>query len=177
MRTMRKLELFLVLTFVLAMIGKSQPIAEDYKAKLKELYKNTVPVIQPAELALALDQAQKPILLDTRTKAEFDVSHIRDARFADFETFSAAAVKDIPKSQPIVVYCSVGYRSERIGEKLLALGYTRVYNLYGGIFEWVNEHHSVDSNLHKPTSNVHGYSKDWGKWLRRGHVVYTKIEP
>ena len=42
------------------------------------------------------------------------------------------------KSDTIVLYCSIGYRSEKIGEKLVEMGYGHVFNLYGGIFEWVN---------------------------------------
>ena len=39
----------------------------------------------------------------------------------------------------IIVYCSIGVRSEDIGEKLKELGYTKILNLYGGIFDWKNK--------------------------------------
>ena len=47
-------------------------------------------------------------------------------------------VEDIARESTIVVYCSVGYRSEKIAEELDKLGFTNVSNLYGGIFEWIN---------------------------------------
>lgn len=50
-------------------------------------------------------------------------------------------------------------------------GFTRVSNLYGGIFEWVNEGHPVVRNG-MPTEEVHAFSKTWGIWLRRGTKVY-----
>ena len=42
------------------------------------------------------------------------------------------------KKTPTIVYCTIGARSETIGEKLKKNGFTNVYNLYGGIFEWKN---------------------------------------
>ena len=44
---------------------------------------------------------------------------------------------------PIVVYCSVGIRSQRVGQQLLEAGYTQVWNLRGGIFKFGNGHKSL----------------------------------
>jgi len=71
----------------------------------------------------------------------------------------------------IVVYCSLGIRSEIIGKQLIAEGYTAVYNLYGGIFEWVNKGKAVYNNTQE-TSKVHAYSKSWGSYLLKGTKVY-----
>jgi len=49
-----------------------------------------------------------------------------------------ARLAGIEKQDPLAVYCSVGYRSERIAEKLPQQRYTNVVNVYGGVFEWVN---------------------------------------
>jgi 3-mercaptopyruvate sulfurtransferase SseA len=70
------------------------------------------------------------------------------------------------------VYCSVGYRSERVGEKLQKLGYQNVYNIYGGIFEWKNEGMQVVNRQNQPTDSVHTYNKNWSKWLLKGVKVY-----
>ena len=72
----------------------------------------------------------------------------------------------------IVVYCSIGYRSEKIGKKIKNLGFSRVYNLYGGIFEWSNRAYPLIDNQKKKTIKVHGYNQDWGKWLSRGEKVF-----
>ena len=76
------------------------------------------------------------------------------------------------KDQEVIVYCSVGYRSERIGEKLQKAGYTNVKNLYGGIFSWKNEGNEVVRDADIPTDSVHTYNKSWGKWLLKGIEVY-----
>ena len=79
----------------------------------------------------------------------------------------------MPKDASIVIYCSVGVRSEKIGEKLIAAGYTNVKNLYGSIFEWVNEGNAVYNMNGKATNRVHAYSKTWGIWLKKGVKVYN----
>jgi len=71
-----------------------------------------------------------------------------------------------------VVYCSVGYRSERIGEKLLDKGFTNVYNLYGGIFDWINNDYPLVDIADQPIQKVHGYNEDWSKWVCKGEKVY-----
>lgn len=102
---------------------------------------------------------------------EHAVSRFDNARWVGYDEFKLDRVKDLPKDAPIVVYCSVGYRSEKITEDLQAAGFTNVRNLYGGIFEWVNSGHPVvdDSG---PTEHVHAYDRSWGRWLLRGEKVY-----
>ena len=135
---------------------------------LQGLVKGTVPFVSVAQLR----HQPALVLLDTRAPAEFAVSHLRGARWVGYDEFSLAAVRDIPLDAPIVVYCSVGVRSEQIGAKLKQAGYTRVRNLYGGIFEWVNESQPVFTSANQPTDSVHAYSPTWGIWLQRGQKVY-----
>lgn len=161
------LMLFSFQSFRLLAQGENTP----YALMLRTLYKNTVPVIQPALLAEKLKSGTPVVLLDTRSEKEFRVSHLPGARLVAFDYFSAGAVSAIPKDSEIVVYCSVGYRSERIGEKLQALGYTKVHNLYGGIFEWANQGRPVYEGQ-KKTNRVHAYSRAWGIWLNNSEKVF-----
>jgi len=71
-----------------------------------------------------------------------------------------------------VVYCSLGIRSETIAHKLIKKGYTNVYNLYGGIFEWKNNDFVVLDTEGSETEKVHAFNKNWGKWLTKGKKVY-----
>ena len=64
-----------------------------------------------------------------------------------------------------MLYCSIGYRSEKVGEKLQRLGYTKVYNLYGSIFESVNVGNEVVDQNGKKVKKVHTYNKDWSQWV------------
>lgn len=136
----------------------------NFEQKLKLLYKNTVPTLSVSEFD-SLQQREDVRLLDTRTKEEHEVSHIKGAEFINYETFDVSEFEQADKEKPIVLYCAVGYRSERVGEALLDKGYKNVYNLYGGIFHWKNEGKPVYNVEGEKTDKVHAYNRIWGIWL------------
>ncbi|MFM7429661.1 MAG: rhodanese-like domain-containing protein [Flammeovirgaceae bacterium] len=160
--------LLLVVIFTTASVVYAQ---SDYDKKLKSLYRHTVKTISPTD-AKKLVGNPKAVFIDTRSPEEFKVSHLPKARFLNYNNYSTNDLKRLPKDCKLIVYCSVGYRSEHIGEKLLKLGYTNVVSLYGGIFEWKNQGLDVYNSSNYPTDSVHTYSKSWGKWLVKGIKVY-----
>lgn len=149
-------------------VTRAQTAFDD---KLKSLYKNTVPLIHSEVLSASIAENKNILLLDTRSLEEFQVSHLPNALFIDYDKFNSEKVKEINRDTKIVVYCSVGYRSERIGEKLIKMGFTDVQNLYGGIFDWVNHNHTVVNQVGLQTDSVHTYNKDWSRWLIKGVKV------
>ena len=144
---------------------------KTFDEKMESLYRNTVPVIQADKLKDKLTK-EGVYLLDTRAPEEFGVSHIAGAHLIDFDNFKISMVREIPKDAEVVVYCSVGYRSERIGEELLAAGYQHVSNLYGGIFNWKNQGNTIINKNNLPTDSVHTYNENWSQWLYNGIKVY-----
>lgn len=150
---------------------KATGASAAYRQLLRALYHNTVPTVPAARLAQELAQPPAPVLLDVRTPVEFSISHLAGAQFVNFDSVATATFEGLDRNQPVVVYCSVGVRSERLGERLQALGFQHVRNLYGGLFEWVNEGYPV-YNAKGPTRNVHPYSALWSPWLKRGNKVY-----
>ena len=112
------------------------------------------------------------IILDARSSGEFEVSHLQHAQFVDFDHFDLKMISSIDKNTPIVVYCTVGYRSEKIAEKIKKNGYSDVRNLYGGICEWVNHGFPVVGKDGRVTRQVHTYNKTWSKWFIRGEKVW-----
>jgi len=165
----KKIFSLLALVFILIPALQAQTA---YDKKLESLYKNTVPQIDPAEVKRKKEEGKQIIILDTRSPEEFAVSHLPDAKFVDYKRFKAEDVQDIDKNAEVVVYCTVGYRSERIGEKLLDMGFTDVKNLYGGIFQWANEERPLLNKNDQPTDSVHTYSRSWSSWLQHGIKVY-----
>lgn len=142
-----------------------------FKKVLDDHITQTVPLISVD----SLNKNDLPFtILDAREKTEFEISHIKNAIWVGYDSFNLSqTIKKIDKSKPVVVYCSIGYRSEKIGEQLQKKGY-KVYNLYGGIFHWTNQGFKVVDETNKPTLKVHGYDKNWGKWLTKAEVVYGK---
>lgn len=119
-----------------------------------------------------ISKNNKVHILDAREKEEFEVSHIEGAEYIGYERFKNSSVKSISKSDTILVYCSVGYRSEKIGERLKKMGFENVYNLRGGIFQWKNEGKETLNSNNQTTDSVHAYSPEWGIWLNEGIKVY-----
>lgn len=121
--------------------------------------------IEPKPLAdwLTDKTHAQPVLLDVRTKPEYDVSHIHGARHVDPD--AAATDITLPKNQPIVTYCSVGYRSGGFAKKLQDAGYTNVQNLAGSIFQWANEGRPIERGGQR-VDKVHPYNARWGKLLK-----------
>ena len=110
-------------------------------------------------------------ILDTRSYQEFKVSHLPGARWVGFDEFNLNKIDSLPQNTTIVLYCSVGYRSDLVGEKLLDAGYNNVFNLWGGIFTWVNNGLPV-YNDNEQTDQIHPYSKKWSFWLSKGKFNY-----
>ncbi|GFZ81139.1 MAG: rhodanese-like domain-containing protein [Gelidibacter sp.] len=130
-----------------------------------------IPYITVQELAMPKTKA---IILDARELEEYNVSHIKEAIFVGYNSFQIDLVKNkLPnKNETIVVYCSLGIRSESIANKLKKAGYNNVFNLYGGIFVWKNNNFKVYNSERKETDNIHAFSKEWSKWLLKGNKVY-----
>jgi len=149
-------------------IAATQVQSGAYQLMLKSLLSHTVPEIPVADV---LKDSAEMVFLDAREPAEYAVSHLKNAIFVGYDNFDLRATDGIPKDQRLVVYCSVGYRSEKITEKLKTAGFTNVSNLYGGIFEWVNQEQAVYDAKGR-TNRVHAYSRVWGIWLKKGKKVY-----
>ena len=142
--------------------------SKAYGEMLDKLLNHNAIEISVAEAAQLTDAP----LVDAREKNESAVSHIKNAVWCGYDDFDIHRLKNINTSKKIVVYCSVGYRSEKISLKLKKLGLSNTYNLYGGIFEWKNQGHVVVDSTGAETEKIHAYNEKWGVWLTKGQKVY-----
>jgi len=140
-----------------------------FDSTVEKLLSGTVDTISVSGLKQIAGQ-NEIVLLDSREKREFEVSHLEGAEWVGYTDFDLGSLTSIDTSATIVVYCSVGYRSEKVGEKLKEAGYSNVLNLYGGIFEWVNQNGEVYNSAGE-TKEVHGYDEKWSLFVQKGKVV------
>ncbi len=169
MKSSKRFLLYILISFIFS----SGVFAQKKLDKtLRKLNKQSVPYAYVNDLELT----ENLIIFDTREKAEFDVSHIKKSVWVGYEKFELETVINnfSDKNEPILVYCSIGVRSEDIGEKLQKAGYTNVKNLYGGIFEWKNQGLEVFNNAEVATDSIHAFDKYWGKLLHEGIKIYKK---
>ncbi len=104
-----------------------------------------------------------PVLLDVRSEDEYRVSHLPGAIRVE-PGGDAILPAAAGKKTPIVAYCSVGYRSSALAERLTAQGYTAVHNLEGSIFEWANRGLPVVRDGEE-VRQVHPYDRRWQRLL------------
>ena len=119
--------------------------------------------ITTAELAKQMKGEHPPAILDIRRPEEYETSHLPNARHLLPQTSDAQIqelLSGIPLERPIVVYCSVGYRSSTMARRLKAIGRTNVSNLEGSIFAWAADGHSL-----KPKRQVHPYNWFGGRLI------------
>jgi rhodanese-related sulfurtransferase len=152
---------------------KDGPYCENkwFDKMVRQTVKGTVPTLDVSELKKRYSEFQ---ILDAREKEEFNVSHLKNAQFLGYKEMNEEALQKLDKNKPVAIYCSIGYRSEKMTEKLQEMGFKDIYNIYGSIFEWVNRGYPVVDSSGKETNKVHGYSRTWGIWVKneKAEVVY-----
>ena len=126
-----------------------------------------VPQMSIEELDRRLKDAPPPLVIDVREPFEYEVSHLPGAVHAQGDTI-AELVAETEPDRPIVLYCSVGYRSSAAVADLIQLNDPeiggRVWNLEGSIFEWANSGRPVYRGPEE-VDRVHPYAKQWSKLL------------
>ncbi len=98
------------------------------------------PLLSPTEFVTTLQNEKEAVIIDVRTPEEFSKGHLENAQNInwnndDFEE----KISSYKKDTPLFVYCMSGGRSASAAEKLRSLGYSKVYELDGGILSWRNE--------------------------------------
>ena len=95
--------------------------------------------ITAEEAKKLMDSEEGCIILDVRTREEYDQGHIPGAILIPNTEIEAKAADLLPdKDQLILVYCRSGRRSKLAAQSLADLGYTNIRE-FGGILDWPYE--------------------------------------
>lgn len=93
-------------------------------------------MISAEEAKKIMDTEKDFILLDVRSREEFETSHIPGAILIPDEEIYDRAERELPdKDQLILIYCRSGRRSKLAAEILVEIGYTNIKE-FGGINDW-----------------------------------------
>lgn len=106
---------------------------------------DALPTVTPRELEVRLKRGDPLDLVDVRELHEWEIGRIEGARLAPLSSFGEA-LPGLDRSHELVVYCKGGGRSAKAVKQLQAAGFTRVWNLAGGILRWSDE---VDPSIPK----------------------------
>ncbi|MBO3097548.1 rhodanese-like domain-containing protein [Gelidibacter pelagius] len=98
-----------------------------------------------AEEMLSLMELEDVQLVDVRTAKEREDGYIKNSQNIDFysPTFDEDILK-LDKSKPVIIYCRSGKRSADCAEKLIEAGFVKVYDLEGGITQWLFEDRDIE---------------------------------
>lgn len=123
-----------LMILVLVMTGCSNKSSEEGNMNVKTQYVK----ISPAEAKEIID-SKEAIVLDVRTKDEYDQGHIEGAVLLPVDEISAKAEEVLKeKKAKILVYCRSGNRSATAAKTLIEMGYENVLD-FGGIIDWPYE--------------------------------------
>lgn len=75
------------------------------------------------------------VLLDVRTKEEYEAGHIEHSMNIPLQSIDASAEKIADKNTPLFVYCQSGARSKNATAALKTMGYVNITNI-GGISKY-----------------------------------------
>lgn len=120
-----KLKLLCLLSYLFIIMACHSQQSEGYE------------LVQAAPFADLLKQNANAQLVDVRTPEEYASQHLDGAQNIDWNgsDFDTKVAKLDPK-KPVFVYCLSGGRSNRAAQKLGKMGFTKVYELSGGILKW-----------------------------------------
>lgn len=123
------------LVFLLLAVMMLTACGQDKENEQGAVYVN----ITAEEAKQIMDSEEGYIILDVRTREEYDQGHIPGAIVIPHEEIAEKA-EDVltDKDQLILVYCRSGRRSKIAAEALVELGYTNIKE-FGGIIDWPYE--------------------------------------
>ena len=76
------------------------------------------------------------VVLDVRTKEEYEISHLQNAILIPVSDLKDR-LAELDKDKKILVYCKTGIRSAIASGILVDNGFSSVYNMLGGIDDWI----------------------------------------
>ena len=145
-------------------------LAQDVPPRLltghAELDERLARLVTADSLAISAADARAlhPVFIDAREPEEYAVSHLPEAVPLGYDDPDFSRLSAVDKRRPVVVYCTVGYRSERMARQLRERGFERVYNLYGSIYAWKLAGFPV-YDAAGPTNRLHTYNRKWGNFV------------
>ena len=127
--------------------GENQTIFApvDYDQFCGARVDQAVPTISVQELKGKMDAGEAFELVDVREPFEYEIARIDGAKLIPLGEIGER-FGELQEEQPIIVHCHSGQRSAQAVRLLRQRGFTKVYNLEGGIDAWSDQ---IDSSVPK----------------------------
>lgn len=140
-RTLLIVVLFFVVSVSLSGCTGDRKSEENTVTDTKVSGKNTYTNINVQQAKEMIDRGEV-FILDVRAPDEYASGHIKNSTLLAVQDIPATELeiklKELPKDRSILVYCRSGRRSVAASTILVDNGFAQVYNMQGGITEWMN---------------------------------------
>jgi thioredoxin 1 len=94
-------------------------------------------LLTPVEFAEKIKMINSAVIIDVRTPEEYSNGHLQNAKNIDWNGSDfEKRISQLDISKPVFVYCLSGGRSSSAAEKMRTIGFSKVYELKGGILKW-----------------------------------------
>ena len=168
MLSLRNLFPALLLVLFLASCGRAQEVPERLRTGHAPLDDKLARLVTADSLAISPAAARAlpgVVYLDAREAEEYRVSHLPGALHLGYDRPNRSVTEGLDPDRPLVVYCTVGYRSERAARRLRDAGFTRVYNLFGSLYAWKLAGLPLEDADGQTTERMHTYNRKWGTFV------------
>ena len=135
---MRQILLFALLAASLALLSGCA-LSKAKEGKAEDMPDKAAYQKISAEEAYEMMVSQEVVVVDVRTREEYDGGHIENAVLVPNESIGSEMPEALPdKEATLLIYCRSGRRSKDAAQKLLELGYQNVFD-FGGVIDWPYE--------------------------------------
>jgi len=98
-------------------------------------------------IAAKINQSGQPQIIDARSAEEFARNHLKNAINLSLDSSKAALqLNAFNKQQPVIVYAIGNYRSGLLAKKLRTQGFDQVYEIPGGISNWIGSGKPIEAS-------------------------------
>jgi len=135
LKNLKLLAVVTLLSVTLSSCGQNSAKKETKGLEIQSVQTQSISeLISPADLNAKLGDIQ---LIDVRTPNEFNRGHIKNAININFYNGNFyEQMSKLDKNKEIYIYCRSGNRSSKAAYKLKEQGFTKIYDLQGGILNW-----------------------------------------
>ena len=134
----RRFHLIALLVVVVLLVAACEGEKEATKERENSAQPATFTTVSVQDAHEQLDGDDGAIVVDVREPDEWATTgYPPDARLIPLGEFAGRAPGELPKDADIYVICNSGNRSAVASQQLIDLGYTRVFNVDGGIQAWL----------------------------------------
>ncbi len=133
-----KTTLKLILIVFVIILGLSCNTKEKSKTNSQS---GEISVVTPAEFK---ERSVDQTIIDVRTPEEFREGYLEGSVNIDFKNKSFLdQISKLNKTKPVFIYCKSGGRSSLASKEMIKLGFQEVYDLEGGIVNWIKNQHEI----------------------------------